>query len=520
MAGLHDLRPELILDICLYLSGKDVWNLCFVSRYLLVIAERLLYHSPCLKNEFSDYDSLPLIFPVLRRFACQVIKHPEYARLVRHLTLELLGGECDTISGPDVLNGECEAAEVDRFLDMQSADERQDLEVVMAALAEKNIPNALIVKTEWMGEVVALLHYLPNLRSLTFDASTIGPLAHAAMGRVAGGVPAGLLSLMHLDLRYATVHAALLGGERTGFCSDAIVPFMHLPNLTTLSVDDFGGNIIWRTINIAGWNALMNENDADDADDADDAQEVDAAVAAAAAAAVAEPPEFQSAVPLEAALIQPGCSSITNLSFTSSFAGSRLLNSILTLPRALEKFEYQLGPSDVPAPPFMTVDLLPGLRLHKNTLTHLTLSDRDAAGRSFARAGIMIGSLTEFTALTHLHLPLMLLIGRPLINMNTEMPARSPLTDPIGPLLPSSLVSFKLDLMEHYILELCMTTTGFPDSWLRSKRRLQNLESFTVYRTGYKNLMRDDHDLLVGPLYPNLKERFEAARIKIEPPLG
>jgi len=94
----------------------------------------------------------------------------------------------------------------------------------------------------------------------------------------------------------------------------------------------------------------------------------------------------------------------------------------------------------------------------------------------------MIGSLTEFTALTHLHLPLMLLIGRPLINMNTEMPARSPLTDPIGPLLPSSLVSFKLDLMEHYILELCMIITGFPDSWLRSKRRLQNLESLCIAR--------------------------------------
>jgi len=37
---------------------------------------------------------------------------------------------------------------------------------------------------------------------------------------------------------------------------------------------------------------------------------------------------------------------------------------------------------------------------------------------------------------------------------------------------------------------------------------------------GYKNLMRDDQDLLAGPLYPNLKERFEAAGIKIEPPLG
>jgi len=520
LAGLQDLPPELILEkICLYLSGKDVWSVCFVSRYLLAIAERLLYYSPCVKNEINEDAGLQLTFPMLRRFACQVIKHPEYARLVRHLTLELLGQECDRIEGPDVLNEECEAAEVDRFLDMQSADERQDLGVVMAAMAEKNIPNALVVKTEWMGEVVVLLHYLPNLRSLTFDTSAIGPLAHAAMERVAGGVPAGLRSMAHLDLRYAAVHGTLTGCERTGFCSDAIVPFMHLPNLTTLSVDDFGGNIIWSMVGFWGLNALMNENDVDDVDGADDAQEVGAPVAAAAAAAAAaEPPEFRSAFPLEAALIQPGCSPITNLSFTSSFAGSRLLNSILTLPRALEEFEYELGPSDVPAPPFMTIDLLPGLRLHKNTLTHLTLSDLDVAGASFATEGIMIGSLTEFTALTHLRLPLMLLIGRPLINVGFETP--SPLTDPIGPLLPSSLVSFELDLMEHYILELCMTMTGFPDSWLRSKRCLQNLESFTVYRTRYQNLMRDDQDLLVGPLYPNLKERFEAAEINIEPPLG
>ena len=141
------------------------------------------------------------------------------------------------------------------------------------------------------------------------------------MGRVAGGVPAGLLSMMHLDLRYAT----FLDNEKIGFCSGAIAPSCISPILTTLSVDDFGGNIVWSVVNTTGWNAFLNENDADDANDA---------------AAAAEPPEFQSAAPLEAALIQPGCSSITNLSSTNSFAGSRLLNSILTLPRALEKFEY------------------------------------------------------------------------------------------------------------------------------------------------------------------------------------
>jgi hypothetical protein len=296
------------------------------------------------------------------------------------------------------------------------------------------------------------------------------------MGRLTGGVPIGLRSISRLELNYKTVYSAIYAGERVGYSSDVVIPFMHLPNLMTLSVGGFGGNV-------GDWSTGV------------------------------QPPGFHSALPSDAGLIQPGCSSITDLHFTESFAGSRLVNSILKLPRALEKFEYELSQSDDPAPPFMTRDLIPGLHLHKDTLTHLTLSDTRAYGKSFATEGILIGSLSEFTALTHLRLPLMLLIGRPPETTEHQVVSK----DPIEPLLPSSLVSFKLDLLEHFQLDLFVKTTGFPDTWLKSKQRLRKLKKFAVYRSSTVGV--DDHKVFSSPAFSNLIERFQAAGIKIQPPL-
>ena len=63
-------------------------------------------------------------------------------------------------------------------------------------------------------------------------------------------------------------------------------------------------------------------------------------------------------------------------------------------------------------------------------------------GSFFAADGEMIGSLSEFTSLTYLRLPLLMLLGYPQAGVELEMATM----DPIGPLLPLSLVHFELEL--------------------------------------------------------------------------
>ena len=70
---------------------------------------------------------------------------------------------------PSVFNGHRDAADVDCLCETDT--EREDLKSVMAAMTEEGIPNALVVDGGWLGEVVALLHHLPQLLSLSISGS-------------------------------------------------------------------------------------------------------------------------------------------------------------------------------------------------------------------------------------------------------------------------------------------------------------------------------------------------------------
>ena len=91
--------------------------------------------------------------------------------MVCNLKVVSIEDELYEVRPPSVFNGHCDAADVDRLCAIQTYAEREDLKVVMAAMAEEGIPNALVVDGGWLGEVFALLHHLPQLLSLSISGS-------------------------------------------------------------------------------------------------------------------------------------------------------------------------------------------------------------------------------------------------------------------------------------------------------------------------------------------------------------
>ena len=463
MAKRHDLPSELIHEVLCYLNRPQILRVCFVSRFFLAIAEPLLYRNPVLA---CPYYSEPGFFK-LRGFARQIISRPRFAPMVRKLNIASCELESDAARSPSpsLFNEHCDAADVDRLYAIQTDVEREDLKVAMAAMAEEGIPNALVIEGGWMGEVVALLHHLPQLLSLSISGLTsFRLLAYAAMGKLVGGVPIGLrtISYLHLTDRIDPY---------------LVVPFMHLSNLTTFSIYPFGG--------ILGpydgpW--LLND---------------------------VQPGNFDSALPPDSEMIRRGTSSITDLCFVSSDVGLRFLNGLLTFPRKLKKFECVISGTAIVARPS---ELVPGLHLHRHSLTYLTFSGK--FGGLFASDGVVIGSLSEFTSLTYLRLPLLLLLGHPQEGVELEMATM----DPIAPLLPPSLVRLELELRVWPFKEF-MLVTGYPDSWLRSRRRFQSLEHFVVHRN--VNIIYFDGDMsdIMPALaaFADMKEKFEAAKITVKP---
>ena len=86
--------------------------------------------------------------------------------------------------------------------------------------------------------------------------------------------------------------------------------------------------------------------------------------------------------------------------------------------------------------------------------------------------------------------------------------------DPIGPLLPPSLVHFELELRVWPFKEF-MLATGYPDSWLMSRRHFQCLEHFVVHRNVDIIDFEGDTGSDIKPAlaaFPDMEEKFEAAK--------
>ena len=63
-----------------------------------------------------------------------------------------------------------------------------------------------------------------------------------------------------------------------------------------------------------------------------------------------------------------------------------------------------------------------------------------------------------------------------------------------------------------------MLATGYPDSWLMSRQHFQCLEHFVVHRDiiDFEGDMSSDIKPALAA-FPDMKEKFEAAKIIVEP---
>lgn len=66
------------------------------------------------------------------------------------------------------------------------------------------IPKIFLLSGSISGLFYTLLHHLPNLRELWIDSrNALEVAAHATLGGFAGGIPAGLHSVIKLSVSYA-----------------------------------------------------------------------------------------------------------------------------------------------------------------------------------------------------------------------------------------------------------------------------------------------------------------------------
>ena len=106
-----------------------------------------------------------------------------------------------------------------------------------------------------------------------------------------------------------------------------------------------------------------------------------------------------------------------------------------------------------------------------------------------------LGSLSDFTVLRRVRVPLAWLLGRhPEGLSHSEMP----LVNPLDSLLPASLVTLELDLFEEWRLSWFMKFTGFPRTWECTRGALPHLERLVIRRSAYDDqLISENEDL--GP---------------------
>lgn len=256
-----------------------------------------------------------------------------------------------------------------------------------------------------------------------------------------------------------------------GYCTEAVVPFLTLPNLRSLSVKGFTG--------VDRGHGSLDDHPSVHVDLEESRNEEFPTV-------VNEQGESRN-LPIDTAygfIMPPGCSWVTELKFEDCSVESALLGRILTLPNKLESFEYEIGPLSVGNEPFIPSVLVGGLQVQASTLKKIAVSigvETDFETHITEEAdNRLLGPLTEFIALEHLSVPLDLLLpsGEDFSNDNVPPP---PTRNPLDDLLPRSLTYLELVLTDNWTLYDFLTTTGLMHTLQRTSGSLPALRVFKVY---------------------------------------
>lgn len=451
MARWQDLSAELMIKIASLAQHNDILSLASTCYHLHLILDPTVYHSITLTVAHKPRGRYRLAKErAFRQLVRSIILRPVIGTYVRSLNLIFIPNSNplheDLVSPRDFNQSVLPKTLWQKYGWELTMDDKNDLKILLQACKVKDVASGLLAFANSWGELVLLLHYLPRLRDLFMDTNAfLCIVGFAALGKLNGGIPAGLQSLQSLVVTNgAYTRQMRLYGRETArrrhelfhasddnfdeyydkmeaqyyvtptFTAGAIVPFMCLPTLATLSVSHL-------TTYLPDTMSRLECFDSQPT--------------------TAHPPQ----------VLIHGCSSLAKLKISSSNVGSAFMSNTLGLCRGLETLDYEVDKAYNDAT-IMFSQVIQDLSLSQSIIKVLrlyTTYQRTENSDLELNVDSKFHLLSSLTALTQLRVNVIDLLGPPPTGKDPSIPHK-----PFHTLaLPSSLEFIELDL------------SGLRDNW-------------------------------------------------------
>lgn len=476
MACWSDLPNELTTNIlrifalesATKLFDRDRVSILTVCHRFHAILEPLIYASvgiPNIPNTGETDAGQDVPYALLRRFTRAIISRPSLGILVKEIYVccdgDLASPPSEVIAKAKWLNNVVGDEETESIIASSPSASRDDMSLLASAAVRKGLPNGLILNGGCPGLLILLLHLLPSLASFSAVCSNeLLAVAFAAAGELHGGIPVGLRSTTSIDLKFV----ALGHGSNSILDLNAILPFMHLPSVTTFTCRGIAGSRLRMDSSFPPSTYGIEERGRSDS-------QVGAGVIISTTQGVpTRKPVFHT---------RPPCSPVTCLLLKDSVVSANDLGLILIFPRRLESFQYSLSSRAHEDPVFTSGYLYKGLLGHKDCLTELFVTCANWWSCEYEGQWVW-GSLSAFTHLQRLKLPVTALI--PL--GEAPPPIIRPLRNPLDGILPPCLVAIELDIGTNAFCDSAredvLMTTGLPYTLLSTSQCLPELRNFDL----------------------------------------
>lgn len=418
MARWKDLPVELMIEIVSFVNDRS--SIRRTCQQLRNVSEAFVFKSVKLYTEDS-----------VVRFAQLLMQRPSIGGCVRNLETPLMQGGMDHAT--DVAQYEAHTLsddeEIESMREGMDGDELEAFDLVLQTLKTLGISKRWVIHPERFAAVhlLILLHLLEHLTALTLLEGHSGTslVCAAALGKVSGGVPAGLSSLKALIIGSDLSRWSQGSGH---FTPEDILPLLEIPSLLTFRIEGLSAR--WRGDFFTHFR------------------------------------------------IAPGSVDIEHLQLEVSNIDSESLQHLIAMPKKLVTFVYTTT-SDMFEPhdkfPLSGRRISLALAAHSSSLTYLHIGV--ALYGYLDSVESTIGSLREFPVLRDLDLPIQLLLGT-----NPQDTLMKPGYNMFIDLLPATLRAFTLSLSFQWGLDAFLLSVECPKTWIDARRTyLVGIESFVIH---------------------------------------
>lgn len=321
-------------------------------------------------------------------------------------------------------------------------------------------------------------------------SNVVQTVALSCLGGYVSDTSAGLNTITELSIFYSDTEVTALSKSykqnlrsfyilQGGFSTDAIVPFMVLPSLRSLTVGAFAGEdgSEWSLVRVEG------PTEEDESEEENSSNSIDSPHPRPQNGDIANERSKPIRTSTGVYILPPKSSAITHIELAISLISSSLLSRILTLPVGLESFRYELGGATVSGDEdYIPRSFMPSLLAQANTLRELVIDTTMAA--DYGSNEPMLGSLVGLVALQRLVLPAKALLG-----VQPALPSEAVTLNSLDELLPAFLVALELHLEQEFTLADFLMLTGIPNSLVKTSRRIPTLRKFIIKDGGSPDIV-------------------------------